>query len=221
MIDLTRDGDVHTLMMTAEPNTVQPDFLAAMHAALDEVEALCEQAGALVLTGTGKTFNTGLDVPVVMGLTGDDATHFGVEIMRLMKRLVAGPVPTVAAINGHAFAAGAFLALGCDFRVMREDRGWFCISEIDVGVPIGRPMMSLLKAKVPATAATEAVLTGKRYSAEAALASGFVDSIASESGLLDAAKLRAAELATKQRGICSTLKHSLWQDLAAELVART
>ena len=62
----------------------------------------------------------------------------------------------VAAVNGHAFAAGAFLAMACDFRLMRADRGWICISEIDVGVPIGAPMMGILRAKLPATSAAEA-----------------------------------------------------------------
>lgn len=220
MIELTREGDVHRITMTAEPNTVQPDFLAAMHDALDRVEAACSDAGALVLTGAGKSFNTGLDVPVVMGLQGADARRFSSEIMRLMQRLLTGPVPSVAALNGHAFAAGAFLALACDFRVMRADRGWFCISEIDAGVPIGSPMMTLLRAKLAPDVASRAVLTGHRFTGEEALEARIVDALASDAELLPAATERAALLASKERSITSKLKRTLWEDAGAPFEPR-
>jgi len=221
MIDLTRDGDVHILTMTAEPNTVQPEFLAVMHGALDEVDAACADGpGALVLTGVGKTFNSGLDVPVVMALKGDDAKRFSNDIMRLMHRLLVGPVPTVAALNGHAFAAGAFLALACDFRVMRADRGWFCVPEVDVGVPIGRPMMGVLRAKVPPHTAAEAALTGRRYTGEEALAAHFADELTAEADLLATATARASDLAKKERGIFHDVKRTLWHEAGQALAPR-
>ena len=215
MIESSRDGDVHIITMNAEPNTVQPDFVSAMHEAIDGIEAA--EGKAIVLTGTGKTFNAGLDVPVVMGLQGEDSRKFGQNLMRLMQRLLIGPLPSVAALNGHAFAAGAFLALACDFRVMREDRGWFCIPEIDVGVPIGDQMMSILRAKVPATVATEATLTGKRYVAEHAIAAGFADGSAPEAELLGEALKRAAVLASKESGIMATTKKTLWSHVGLGL----
>ena len=216
MITTSRDGDVHIVTMDAEPNTVQPAFVAAMNDAFDAIEAA--KAGAIVLTGTGKTFNSGLDVSVVMSLAGDDARAFGENLMRLMRRLLIGPIPVVAAVNGHAFAAGAFLALACDFRIMREDRGWICISEIDVGVPIGVAMMSILRAKLPARTAVEAVLTGRRYAASEAIASGFADASAPQQDLLAVAVERAAGLAAKERGIMARLKKTLWADVAERLI---
>ncbi len=215
MIRISRDGDVQIVTMDAEPNTVQPAFVTAMNDAFDQIEAA--KAGAIVLTGTGKTFNSGLDVSVVMSLQGDDARLFGENLMRLMRRLLIGPIPVVAAINGHAFAAGAFLAMACDFRFMRADRGWICISEIDVGVPIGAAMMSIIRAKLPARSAVEAVLTGRRYAAGEAIAAGFVDGSAAEPDLLGVALERAAELARKERGIMTKLKKTLWADVAGHL----
>jgi enoyl-CoA hydratase/carnithine racemase len=216
MIETSRDGDVHIVTMNAEPNTVQPAFVAAMHDALDEIEAA--GAGAIVLTGKDKIFNSGLDVPVVMSLKGDDAKNFGGNLMQLLERLLIGPIPTVAAINGHAFAAGAFLAMSCDFRFMRADRGWMCISEVDVGVPIGAPMMNSLRKKLPATVVAEAVLTGKRFAADDAIAAGFADGSAPESELLGVAIKHAAELAAKESGIMAKLKQTLWADVARGLM---
>jgi enoyl-CoA hydratase/carnithine racemase len=39
-------------------------------------------------------------------------------------------VPTIAAINGHAFAAGFILALACDYRVMTSGRAWCSMNEV-------------------------------------------------------------------------------------------
>lgn len=215
MVEISQDGAVHILTMTGEPNTVQPEFVAAMNAGLDQAEAA--GAGAIVLTGSGKTFNAGLDVEALMALAPDELEAFGPGLMQMLTRLLTGPIPTVAAVNGHAFAAGAFLALACDFRFMRADRGWICISEVDVGVPVGRPLMTLLRRKVPATTAAEAVLTGKRYTAEEAVSKGFADVAVAEAELLPAATARAAELAGKEKGIMANLKNTLWEDVAKAL----
>jgi enoyl-CoA hydratase/carnithine racemase len=215
LIETARDGDVHVVTMNVEPNTVQPAFVSAMNDTFDAIEAA--KGGAVVLTGRGKTFNAGLDVAVVMSLKGDEARQFSENLMRLMRRLLVGPIPVVAAVNGHAFAAGAFLAMACDFRYMRADRGWMCISEIDVGVPIGAPMMGILRGKLPATSMAEAVLTGRRYTAEEAIAAGFADGSAPESDLLGFAIEHAAGLAAKERGIMAKLKKTLWADVAERL----
>ena len=215
MIDLSRDGAIHVVTMNHGPNVIDPPWQARMLEVLDAVEADCEGEAGLVLTGEGKFFSNGLNVEVLMGLQGEDMVRFGASMQQIMGRLLTLPVPTVAAVNGHAFAAGAFLALACDYRLMREDRGWICISEVDAGVPIGAPMMGLLKARVPAATAREAVLSGKRYAADEAIAAGFADGKASEDALVDEAKKLAQSLASKERRIFGTLKRQLNADVAA------
>ena len=215
MIKHERDGAIHVVTMDNGPNMVDPDFQARLLEVLDAVEADSEGEAGMVLTGTGKFFNSGLHVEVVMGLEGDAAALFSRSMSQIMKRLLLLPVPTVAALNGHAFAAGAFIALGCDYRVMRADRGWFCISEVDVGVPIGPPMTNLLKSKVSPQVARDAILSGHRYTAEEAVAAGLADAMASEEELLGKAKEMAAALATKERGIFGKLKQTLNASAAA------
>ena len=215
MIELNRDGAIHVVTMNNGPNMIDPAWQARMLEVLDAVEADCEGDSGLVLTGEGKSFSNGLNVEVVMGLQGDDRARFGASMMKIMARLLLLPVPTVAAVNGHAFAAGAFLALACDYRIMREDRGWICVSEVDVGVPIGGPMMNLLKGKLPAQTARDAVLTGKRYTADEAIVAGFADGKAAEADLLAQARKLADSLASKERRIFKTLKRQLYADVGA------
>jgi enoyl-CoA hydratase/carnithine racemase len=97
VLELSRDGDIHIITMNDGKNTVQPAFVARMNALLDEVEAESDGPSALVLTGTDKFFCNGLDIGVVMSLQGDDRRAFGEGMSRLTRRLLAGPIPTIAA----------------------------------------------------------------------------------------------------------------------------
>ena len=91
------------------------------------------------------------------GLIAGNCTSY-----RLFARLLAFPAYTVAALNGHTFAAGAMLALACDDRVMRTDRGYFCLPEADIGLPFTDGMAALILARLDHVAAREAMLTGRR-----------------------------------------------------------
>jgi enoyl-CoA hydratase/carnithine racemase len=217
VIELTRDGDIHVITMNNGSNMIDPTWQKRMLEVLDTVEAESEGNAGLVITGDGKFFSNGLNVEVIMSLKGDDMVLFGSNMGQIMGRLLLAPIPTVAAVNGHAFAAGAFLALACDYRIMREDRGWICISEVDAGVPINQPMMDLLVAKLTPNTARDAVLTGKRYAADDALAAGFADGKAAEGNLVAEAVKLASSIANKERRIFKTLKRTLYGELGAGL----
>ncbi|MEE3325732.1 MAG: enoyl-CoA hydratase/isomerase family protein [Myxococcota bacterium] len=217
MIDHKRDGAIHIVTMNSGANVINPDWQARMLEILDGVENDCDGDAGLVLMGEGKFFSNGLDVPVVMSLQGDEMASFGTRMGQIMGRLTLLPMPSVAAVNGHAFAAGAFLALACDYRLMREDRGWISVSEVDAGVPIGAPMMDLLREKLPPATVRDAVLTGKRYAADEAILAGFADGKASEGDLLAEARKWAETMATTERRIFKTLKRTLYAQVGAGL----
>ena len=102
---------------------------------------------------------------------------------------------------------------------MREDRGWFCISEVDVGVPIPAAMMEITRGKLSANTARDAMLTGKRYTADEAIAAGIADGKATADELLASAKALAGQLATKEPGIFKTLKQTWFGPMADALGA--
>ena len=219
MIDYTKEGDLHLVTMNAGPNVICPEWQQRMLDILDTVEADCGKGAALILTGEDKFFCNGLNLEIVTQLAPQEMVLFGSCMAEIHQRFLVLPCPTVAAVNGHAFAGGAFMALSCDYRIMREDRGWFSVSEVDVGVPIPAPMMGILQGKLPANTARDALLTGKRYTADEAIEAGIADAKAPMEQLLEQAKTLASQLGTKEPGIFKTLKQTWFGPMADALVA--
>ena len=219
MIDYAKEGKLHLVTMNDGPNTICPDWQQRILEILDTVEADCGQGTALVLNGVDKFFCNGLNLEKLMTLAPEEMEQFGKRMAEIHKRFLVLPCPTVAAMNGHAFAGGAFMALSCDYRIMREDRGWFSVSEVDVGVPIPPAMMGILQGKLPANTARDALLTGKRYTADEAIAAGIADGKAPMDELLEQAKALASQLGTKEPGIFKTLKQTWFGPMADALVA--
>ncbi len=147
MVELDKQDSVFVLRMRSGENRFNRAFLDAFHAALDEVERSSGPA-ALVTTGEEKFYSNGLDLGWLSGDGSAQAGEFIHDFLRFFGRLVAFPVPTVAAMNGHAFAGGAMLALAHDFRVMRADRGFFCLPEVDIKLPFAAGMTALIKSRL-------------------------------------------------------------------------
>jgi Delta3-Delta2-enoyl-CoA isomerase len=182
VIDLSRDGAVFVLRMTAGENRFNQAFLGAINAALDEVEGSTGPA-ALVTTGEGKFYSNGLDLDWLATGAADLAGFIpGVE--NLLARVMGLPMVTVAALNGHVFAGGALLALTHDFRIMRADRGFFCLPEIDIKIPFTPGMDALITRRLPAQTAHEAIVTGRRYGGIEAAERGIVDTAVAEDRVL-------------------------------------
>lgn len=212
---LERQGPVAVLHLTDGENRFTPTFLEGAHAALDEVEAL-EDPVALVTAGEGKFFSNGLDLETLTA-GGDAMIEYLADCHALLARVLGFPVPTVAAVNGHAFAGGGMLALCHDQRVMRSDRGFFCLPEIDLGLPFSLGMHGLITSTLPPTTAREAMLTGRRYGGSEALTAGIVDAAVAEDQVLPAAVERAAAQAGKPRATLSAIKEQLFADALAAL----
>jgi Delta3-Delta2-enoyl-CoA isomerase len=92
---------------------------------------------------------------------------------------------------------------------MRSDRGWFCLPEVDFGLPFHPFMQALITARLPARTAQQAMLTGRRYDGTAAAAAGIVDATATADELVRCAIERASEWSGKQPGVVAALKAQL------------
>lgn len=214
MIELSVQDSVHVLHMTNDENRFNSQSVTALNEALDTVEK-SELPTALVTVGEGKFFSNGLDL-AWMGEAGAEAAKENVHrVHQLLCRMLTFPVITVAALNGHAFAAGAMIALAHDYRVMRKDRGFFCLPEVDIKIPFTETMQALIYARLPRRTAHEACVTGKRYGGELALSCGIVDEVAAEAEVLPRAIALAKSLAGKDRATVGAIKRNAYRDVLA------
>ena len=213
---LEREGQVVVATMDRGENRFHPDHLTEIEEALDEIEAM-DGNPAAVLTGEGKFFSLGLDLDW-MGTADPAEAMASVErTMALLARILTAPFATVAAVNGHAFGGGAMLALACDARVMREDRGYVCFPEVDVDLVFLPGMSALIAGRLTPQAAHEAMLSGARYGADDALRLGIADATSAEGALVTAAAERAAALAGKNPATVSGIKAGLYGEIVAKL----
>jgi len=197
LIDLQKTGNVFTLTMDAGENRWNTALVDELMNALDEVEQ-STGAAALVTTGASEKFySNGLDLdwrrsPADYPEAGDpDAFLF----MEFMARMITLPVPTIAAVNGHAFGAGFMFALCHDYRIMREDRGYMCANEVQLGMIIPAAELSLFRHKLPAHVFYESVQLARRWGGPHARDAGVANDIASMDELLTKAVAKAEELA--------------------------
>jgi enoyl-CoA hydratase/carnithine racemase len=215
---LDRDGDVWILNIGDDENRFHPDWLAEVSGMVDEVAA-APAPRALVTTASGKFFSNGLDLDW-LGQNTDRVEDYVGQVHDLFAKFLAAPVPTVAAIQGHAFAAGAMLTLAHDWRVMRADRGFWCLPEADINIPFTPGMNALITAKLTPATATDAMLTGRRYGGEDALAAGVVTAAVAEDRVLADAVELAGGQAGKDGGTLATIKARMYAGPLAVLADR-
>ena len=215
MIDLKRESEVFVITLNDGENRWNTTFVREFAAALDEVEASEGPAAVLTTSSDPKFFSNGLDLEWRASKgehRGGDRDVFGDEFMKLMGRIITLPVPTVAAINGHTFGAGLMCALCHDVRIMREDRGFACANEVEIGMVIPKPELALFRHKLPMNTFYETVQLARRWTGPDALAAGLVQQTASMDNLIDIATRRAAELARlgANRKVYGKMKESIF-----------
>jgi enoyl-CoA hydratase/carnithine racemase len=191
---LDRSENVFVLDLGDGENRFHPDWLAAVNTALDEVEQ-ADGPRSLVTAATGKFFSNGLDLEWLSAHL-EQHEEYLTGVQALLARVLALPVFTVAALQGHTFAAGAMLSLAHDLRVMRTDRGFWCLPEADIGMPFTPGMSALIQARLVPQTAHEAMTTGRRYGGSDAVAAGIVDRAVAE----DEVRATAVEIAAAQAG---------------------
>jgi enoyl-CoA hydratase/carnithine racemase len=217
MVDLARRGAVFVLTLGDDENRFHPTRVSDINAALDDVEA-ADGARAVVTTGAGKFYSNGLDLDF-MAANPDAAEANLADVHALLARVLAFPAPIVAAVQGHAFAAGAMLTLAHDAVVMRADRGFWCLPEVDLGIPFTAGMNALIRSRLPVATAHDAMTTGRRYGGVDAAAAGIVAATAGDGEVVDAAVALAEERAPKAGAVFGAIKARLYAEVIAELRA--
>ena len=212
---LDRQDDVFILDLGDGENRFHPDWIAAVNAALDEVEK-ADGPRALVTAAMGKFYSNGLDLDWLFA-HADRSQDYVTSVHALFARLLSLPVVTVAALQGHTFAAGAMFSLAHDFRVMRADRGFWCLPEADINIPFTPGMSALIQSRLTPRTAHEAMLTARRYGGADALAAGIVDHATDEDAVRTTAVGLAQAQAAKAGDTIATIRTRMYAPVLAAL----
>lgn len=186
--EVTDHDGVTVLSLGDDENRFSGPFAAGLRATLRQT---ADPGGPLVITGGGKFFSNGLDLEWLGGQEPDAVAAAFSDIYGLLADLLEYPGVVVSAINGHAFGAGVMISAVSDFRIQREDRGFFCLPEVDLGMSMSPQFDALLRAKYPTNVVLRALISGERHGGPRAVEAGLVDEAVPADQLLP----RAIEIA--------------------------
>ena len=175
---------------------------------------------ALVLTGRGKFFSFGFDIPEFLSFTKEEFTDYLTNFTDLYTYLFLFPKPVVAALNGHTIAGGCMLALACDNRVMVAGKSKISLNEIAFGSSVFAGSTEMLRFWIGNANATKVLYSGTMYSAEEAMSLGLVQEVLTEDNLLVQAKKIALDLSSKHPAAFASIKSLLRKPIAEDMMKR-
>ena len=208
MPTLQRTDDVFVLDLGDGENRFTPEWMSSITDALDEVDAAVGPR-ALLTVASGKIWSNGLDLDWLADHR-DQAAEYIQQVQGVFARFLTSTVTTIAVLQGHTFAAGSLLALAHDSRLMRSDRGFFCLPEVDISIAFSPGMSALVQARLTPNTAHEAMCTGRRYGGTDALDAGIVDSALPLEELLPAATELAHSLSGKAGPTLQTIRTTMY-----------
>jgi len=175
------DGKVARISFDdGKANAMSVPFFDELGALLDRAQS--DGAGALVFAGRPGMFSGGLDLKLLPTLSSAELRELSARFARTMLRVFTLPIPTVAAITGHAIAGGAVLVYACDRRYAIDGRFRLQLNEVAIGIPMPSWMAAIAATAIPSTAHVEALLHAHAYSPGEALRRGILNGLVPEGG---------------------------------------
>lgn len=178
MCTLEKRGRLFLLTLTGDgEHRLNPTLLDSIRSAISRIRSdPSSPQSVLITTSHGKFFSNGYDLALA---ESDPSLRVAMDskLRSLVADLISLPMPTIAAVTGHASAAGFVLAMSHDYVLMRRDRGFLYMSEMDIGLVIPAWFVAVVRAKIGSPAARrDVVLTAEKVTAERGLEMGIVDS---------------------------------------------
>jgi len=179
-----------------------------------------QELKALVLTGCGKFFSFGFDIPEFLSFTKEEFTNYLTNFTDLYTYLFLYPKPVVAALNGHTIAGGCMLALACDIRVMVAGKSKISLNEIAFGSSVFAGSTEMLRFWIGSANATKVLYLGAMYSAKEAMSLGLVQEVLTADNLMVQARRIASDLASKHSPAFASIKSLLLKPIAEDMMRR-
>ncbi len=198
---IARDGGIAVLTLTRPYalNALSSELIGCLMEAFDAFE-LDREVRAVIITGDGRAFSAGADIkgflPHMRLGPREAVAHFLRPGQRLTARVEAFPKPVIAAVNGLAFGGGCERVEATHIAIAAAS-AVFSKAEINIGIIPTFGGTQRLPRNIGRKAATELILTGRRFGAEEALRLGLVNRVTAEEALMPTALGIAREIALK------------------------
>lgn len=184
------DGIGRINMDDGKANAMNWTFFKEMKESLDQAEN--DEAKVLVIIGRPGFFSGGLDMKMLPTLSASEIAEFAMTFARTILRIFYFPVPTIAAITGHAIAGGAMLTFACDRRFAIDSSNRIQMNETSIGITLPNWMFLIARSAVPSRWLNQALLHSKPYNPNEALDCGILDGVAKDAESLESQVMTAA-----------------------------
>jgi 3,2-trans-enoyl-CoA isomerase len=175
---------------------------------------------AVIITGQGKFFSFGFDIPEFLNYPKEDFVRYLTKFTDFYTALFLYPKPIIAALNGHTIAGGCMIAIACDYRIMVSGKAKIALNEINFGSSLFAGSVALLKLLLGQRKAEEVAYSGAMYTAEEAYQLGLIDKVLTEEEIgLEAIKV-ANIYASKDGTAFKSIKNLLRKPIADEMKKR-
>ena len=167
------DGVCVIALDDGKANALGSAMWAELNAALDEAEA----ADAIVIiTGRDGMMSGGFDLKEI-GDGPQDALELTSKGSKFARRLMAFPRPVIMAAPGHTIAMGAFLALACDYSMIKEGEFKVGLNETLIGMTMHNFGIEMGRYHLPKSYFNRCVINGEIFSPKGAMHAGFFDRV--------------------------------------------
>jgi len=219
-VEVSKEEQVATVVLSrGKVNALNEALVEELKTCFEEL-ADDEDVRAVILTGRGKFFSFGLDIPELLPYSKEAFSEFMARFTDLYTQIFLFPKPVVAALNGHAIAGGCMLATAGDCRIMAEGRAKIALNEILIGSTVLTGAVEILKACVGHRNAETILYSGFMYTAEEALALGLIHHKTSAENLYPEARRIALEFAETDPAAFRGVKLLLRKPLADQFIPR-
>lgn len=190
VIDTDRSAEAFTCLTTAvkdhigyirlqsgEQNPLNDRSLQEIIAAHDLMEKDPEVWGVIFTSASDSVFSTGLDAGFMLGLERAQKLDMFRLLFGATRRIYAFAKPELVLLPGHAFAAGAVLAMAADWRFMAEGKGRMSFPEVMLGISMPEAMIRMIASQAGEHNMSALIQTGDMFKAEDCLRFGIVNEL--------------------------------------------
>lgn len=179
-----------------------------------------ESVKGIVLTGAGKFFSFGFDIPEFLSYGKTAFIEYLKGFTDFYSELFLFPKPVIAGINGHSIAGGCMIATACDIRIMASGKGKISLNEITFGASVFSGCAAMLRHLVGGSNAEKILYSGQMYQPEEARHLGLVDEVVSPQELIPRAVEEAHRLASQDTVAFASIKQLVRGPIADEISQR-